>query len=120
MGLLSWSGCGSTICDGSRFGPDLDSVVVARQRDDEESLMVTDARALYDLFHRRSGPAGLCRRAQIDVSVMAASAQLLKAPVYWIPGVYMLADYLTKRVGNSTLMRKWTFRTPAKASQGSH
>ena len=110
----------STICDGSRFGPDLDSVVVARQRDDEESLMVTDARALYDLFHRRSGPAGLCRRAQIDVSVMAASAQLLKAPVYWIPGVYMLADYLTKRVGNSTLMRKWTFRTPAKASQGSH
>ena len=64
---------------------------------------ITDARALYDLFHRRSGAAGLCRRAQIDVSVMAASAQILN---YWIPGIYMLADCLTKRIGNSTLMRK--------------
>ena len=96
----------STICDGSRFGPDLDSVMIARQRDEEESVLITDARALYDLFHRRSGAAGLCRRAQIDVSVMAASAQILNAPIYWIPGIYMLADCLTKRVGNSTLMRK--------------
>ncbi|CAE7350344.1 RE1 [Symbiodinium sp. CCMP2592] len=96
----------STVCDGSRFGPDLDSVVIARQRDEEESIMITDARALYDLFHRRSGAAGLCRRAQIDVSVMAASAELLRASVYWVPGIYMLADCLTKRVGNSTLMRK--------------
>ena len=39
----------STICDGTRFGPDLDSVVVARKKDNEESFMVTDARALYDL-----------------------------------------------------------------------
>ena len=96
----------STICDGSRFGPDLDAVVIARQRDDEESFMVTDARALYDLFHRRSGAAGLCRRAQIDMAVMASSAQLMNAPVYWIPGIYMIADCLTKRAGNSTLMRK--------------
>ena len=81
-------------------------MVIARQRDDEESFMVTDARALYDLFHRRSGAAGLCRRAQIDMAVMASSAQLMNAPVYWIPGIYMIADCLTKRAGNSTLMRK--------------
>ena len=96
----------STICDCTRFGPDLDSVVIVRQKANEESFMITDARAPYDLFHSRSGAAGLCRRAQIDVSVMASSAQTMNAPVCWIPGVYMIADCLTKRVGNSTFMRK--------------
>ena len=62
----------STICDCTRFGPDLDSVVIVRQKANEESFMITDARAPYDLFHSRSGAAGLCRRAQIDVSVMAS------------------------------------------------
>ena len=79
---------------------------MARSQDDQESILITDARALYDLFHRRSGAAGLCRRAQIDVCVMASSASSLNAPVHWIPGAYMLADCLTKRVGNSSLMRK--------------
>ena len=32
-------------------------------------------------FHRRSGSAGLCRRAQIDVSVLAESARVLRADV---------------------------------------
>ena len=96
----------STVCDGSRFGPGLDSIMIVRQQDDAESILVTDARALYDLFHRRSGAAGLCRRAQIDVAVLAASAQTLQALVYWIPGTFMLADCLTKRVGNASLMRR--------------
>ena len=30
--------------------------------------------------------AGLCRRAQIDVAVLAASAQTLQALVYWVRG----------------------------------
>ena len=32
---------GSVIMDGSRFGPD-ESVAVIRQREDDESIMVTD------------------------------------------------------------------------------
>ncbi|CAE7348803.1 RE1, partial [Symbiodinium necroappetens] len=96
----------STICDGSRFGPGLDSIMIVRQQDDAESILVTDARALYDPCHRRSGAAGLCRRAQIDVAVLAASAQTLQALVFWVPGTFMLADCLTKRVGNASLMRK--------------
>ena len=96
----------STISDGTRFGPGLDSLMIVRQRDEAESILVTDARALYDLFHRRSGAAGLCRRAQIDVAVLAASAQVLNAQVFWVPGIFMIADCLTKKVGNATLMRK--------------
>ena len=67
-------------------------------------LAVTDARALYDLFHRRSGAAGLCRRAQLDVAVMSKSAEQLKTKICWIPGVNMPADCLTKRLGNSQLL----------------
>ena len=97
---------GSTTSDGTRYGPD-ESVAVVRQVDpSEESILVTDARALYDLFHRRSGSAGLCRRAQIDVSVLAESARVLKATVHWLPGLFMLSDCLTKRLGNAVLMRK--------------
>ena len=36
---------------------------------------------------------------------MAKSAELLCTKVHWIPGVYMLADSLTKRLGNGTLLR---------------
>ena len=96
----------STVSDGTRFGCD-ESVAVVRQLDPEDpTILVTDARALYDLFHRRSGAAGLCRRAQIDVSVMASSAKALLAEVHWLPGMYMLADSLTKRLGNAALMRR--------------
>ena len=56
-------------------------------------MVVTDARALYDL----------CRRAQLDVAVMARSAEALRTSVHWVPGMYMLADSLTKRLGNGTL-----------------
>ena len=97
---------GSTISDGSRYGPDQTIAVVRQVDPSEESILVTDARALYDLFHRRSGAAGLCRRAQIDVSVLAESARVLKATVHWLPGNFMVSDCLTKRLGNSALMRK--------------
>ncbi|OLQ05028.1 hypothetical protein AK812_SmicGene11763 [Symbiodinium microadriaticum] len=96
----------STVSDGTRFGVDESAVVVRQQDPDENTILVTDARALYDLFHRRSGAAGLCRRAQIHVSVMAASAKALRAEVHWLPGVHMLADCLTKRLGNAALMRR--------------
>ena len=95
---------GTTVCDGSRFSGD-ESVVVVRQSDDQESILVTDAKVLYDLFHRRSGSAGLDRRAQIDVSVMCHSARVLNSTIHWIPGHYMIADPLTKRLGNSKLLR---------------
>ena len=94
----------TSIADGTRFSNDV-SVAVVRQKDGDNSILVTDARALYDLFHRRSGAAGLCRRAQIDVAVMCKSASLLNASVYWVPGQYMLADPLTKKTGNSRLLR---------------
>ena len=72
---------------------------------------MTDAKALYDLLHRRSGNAGQDRRAQIDVSVIYTSAKLLNVTTYWVPGHIMIADPLTKRLGNSTLLR----RTMARA-----
>ena len=95
---------GTCVNDGSRYGND-ETIAVVRVRDDHDGAAVTDARALYDLFHRRSGSAGLCRRAQLDVAVMAKSAELLKTSVYWLPGQYMIADPLTKRLGNSALLR---------------
>ena len=82
----------TSIADGTRFSSDV-SIAVVRQRDEDSSILVTDARALYDLFHRRSGSAGLCRRAQIDVAVMCTSARQLNASVHWIPGLYMIADH---------------------------
>ena len=77
--------------DGSRYGDD-ETIAVVRVRDEDSGAAVTDARALYDLFHRRSGAAGLCRRAQLDVAVMSKSAELLKTSVRWLPGqsVYCL------------------------------
>ena len=43
---------GTAVTDGTRLSTD-ESVVVVRQSDDLESIMVTDAKALYDLFNRR-------------------------------------------------------------------
>jgi hypothetical protein len=48
-----------------------------------EMSNVTDAKALYDLLDRRSGNAGQCRRAQIDVAVICVSAKALKLTTYW-------------------------------------
>ena len=107
----------SSVMDGSRLG-DQQSVLVMRMREDEESIAaikiyddgrgahVTDSKALYDLLNRRSGNAGQCRRAQIDVAVICISAKLLRATTYWVPGSVMLADPLTKRLGNSILLRR--------------
>ena len=100
---------GTCVNDGSRYGDD-ETVAVIRVKDEEDSMAVTDARALYDLWHRRSGAAGLCRRAQLDVAVMRKSAEVLKTKLYWLPGEYMVADALTKRLGNSSLLR-WVMAT---------
>ena len=94
---------GTTVYDGARLSSD-ESIAIVRQNDeDEESILITDARALYDLFHRRSGSAGLDRR-QIDVAVICQSAKILNSKV-WTPGHFMLADPLTKRLSNSKLLR---------------
>ncbi|CAE7489950.1 GIP [Symbiodinium sp. CCMP2592] len=93
------------VMDASRYGPDLSAVAVRQPDPQDPTIMVTDARALYDLYNRRSGAAGLDRRAQIDVAVLATSAKVLGARVFWLPGLYMLADALTKRLGNSQLAR---------------
>ena len=80
--------------------------MAVRQADcEDETVLVTDARALYDLYQRRSGAAGLDRRAQIDVAVLVTSAKALNASIFWIPGTYMLADSTTKRLGNGQLTR---------------
>ena len=109
----------STVMDGSRFGDEQSVLVVREDEDDEiedvkairinddsESPHVTDAKALYDLLNRRSGNAGHCRRAQIDVAVICVSARILKVKTFWVPGSQMLADPLTKRLGNGTLLRE--------------
>ena len=74
--------------------------------DDDQGVHVTDAKALFDLLNRRSGNAGQCRRAQIDVAVICISARTLQVVTFWVPGSVMLADPLTKRLGNSALLRK--------------
>ena len=38
--------------------------------------------------------------------VMAKTAELLKMKVAWLPGERMLADPLTKRLGNNVQLRK--------------
>lgn len=82
----------SSVLDGTRLG-DQQSALVMRCPDDEEfsewaasiqivdnglGAHVTDAKALYDLLHRRSGNAGQDRRAQIDVAVICVSARALR------------------------------------------
>ena len=100
---------GTCVNDGTRYGED-ETIAVVRVKDEDDSMAVTDARALYDLWHRRSGAAGLCRRAQLDVAVMSKSAEVLKTKLYWLPGEYMIADALAKRLGNSSLLR-WVMMT---------
>ena len=63
----------ASVTDMTRYGPDESVVAVRQSENTDDTIMVTDARALYDLYQRRSGAAGLDRRAQIDVSVLAAS-----------------------------------------------
>ena len=95
---------GTCVSDGTRYGDD-ETIAVARMADDgDPTLGITDARALYDLFQRRSGAAGLCRRAQLDVAVMSKSAEVLRTKLFWIPGANMPSDCLAKRLGNATLM----------------
>ena len=107
----------TSVMDGTRLG-DEKSVLVMKMPEDEENVRaiqiyddgrgahVTDAKALFDLLSRRSGNAGQCRRAQIDVAVICVSAKALQVLTYWVPGTAMLADPLTKRLGNSALLRK--------------
>ena len=57
---MRWRSC---VNDGARYGND-ETIAVVRVRDDHQAAAVIDARALYDLFYRRSGAAGLCRRVQ--------------------------------------------------------
>ena len=109
----------SSVMDGTRFGEEQSVLVVRiedeeeeeqnvpaiRIKDESESPHVTDAKALYDLLNRRSGNAGHCRRAQIDVSVICVSARALRVTTFWVPGGFMLADPLTKRLGNGALLR---------------
>ena len=110
---------GTCVSDGTRYGED-ETVAVVRVNDDgDPTAGVTDARALYDLYHRRSGAAGLCRRAQLDVAVMSKSAEVLRTKVFWIPGANMPADCLTKRLGNSSLMRWLMANARYALTQGS-
>ena len=109
----------SVVTDGTRFGGEASALVVRlpdgeseaefvasiRVSDDSLGVHATDAKALYDLLNRRSGNAGHCRRAQIDVSVIYVSAKALNVVTYWVPGDSMLADPLTKRLGNGALLR---------------
>ena len=109
----------STVLDGSRLGSS-ESLMVVRLPEGEEpedvasirvidkmtGAHVTDAKALYDLLSRRSGNAGQDRRAQLDVAVICVSARALKCKTFWVPGQQMIADPLTKRLGNSALLRK--------------
>ena len=110
----------SSVLDGTRLG-DQQSALVMRCPDDKEfsewaasiqivdnglGAHVTDAKALYDLLHRRSGNAGQDRRAQIDVAVICVSARALRLTTFWVPGSAMIADPLTKRLGNGALLRR--------------
>eukprot|EP00435_Cladocopium_sp_Y103_P060316 s936_g22.t1 len=109
----------TSVLDGTRLG-DQQSALVMRCPDDKEfseralsikivdddlGAHVTDAKALYDLLNRRSGNAGQDRRAQIDVAVICVSARALRLTTFWAPGTAMIADPLTKRLGNSSLLR---------------
>ena len=107
----------SMVMDNRRFGDeqsalvmrepeDADAVASIRLCDEQQGIHVTDAKALFDLLSRRSGNAGHCRRAQIDVAVICVSAKTLRVKTFWVPGSVMIADPLTKRLGNSSLLRR--------------
>ena len=111
-------GPATCVMDGTRLGSEPSPMVVRLPEEEAEDVKsiricdkrsgihVTDAKALYDLLSRRSGNAGHDRRAQIDVAVIHVSARALGVTTFWVPGNLMIADPLTKRLGNSTLLRK--------------
>ena len=108
----------SSVLDGTRLCTSPSAMVLRLPEDEAEEVAsvrivdkltgvhVTDAKALYDLLSRRSGNAGQDRRAQLDVAVICVSARTLRCKTYWVPGPQMIADPLTKRLGNSALLRK--------------
>ena len=108
----------SNVMDGTRLGDQESALVVRLPEEEDEQVRsirvidegtgahVTDAKALFDLLSRRSGNAGHDRRAQVDVAVIFVSARALKVKTFWVPGSEMLADPLTKRLGNSSLLRR--------------
>eukprot|EP00913_Durusdinium_trenchii_P022711 g21330.t1 len=71
-----------------------------------EALAMDDALAeiewLRAFWHEVMDPASTV----IDVAVIHVSAAALRVKTFWVPGTQMLADPLTKRLGNSALLRK--------------
>ena len=92
--------------DLDRYGNQESVITLRLPESDDQSIIVTDARALFDHLQRQSGSsAGQDRRAQVDAAVIAASLRSLTCKTFWVPGDWMLADPLTKKLGNSTLLR---------------
>ena len=92
--------------DLDRYGSQESVITIRLPESDDQSIIVTDARALFDHLQRQSGSsAGQDRRAQVDAAVIAASLRSLACKTSWVPGDWMLADPLTKKLGNSTLLR---------------
>ena len=96
--------CDYCLHDLDRYGSQESVITVRLPEDDDQSIIVTDA--LFDHLRRQSGSsAGQDRRAQVDAAVIAASLRSLSCKTFWVPGDWMLADPLTKKLGNSTLLR---------------
>ena len=93
--------------ESSRLGSQESYVVVRRLGPEMPSFAVTDARGLYDHLGRPSGATGSSsdRRSKIDISVLSQSMKAVNGQITWLPNEIMVSDCLTKKTGNSALLR---------------
>ena len=90
-----------------RYGPGESVVVVRRLGEELPSYSTIDARGLYDHLARPSGSTGSSsdRRTKVDIGVICESLRSVSGSVHWLPNQIMIADCLTKKSGNTALMR---------------
>ena len=78
-------------------------------------VAVTDSKSLYDTMVKVSNTSAHIedKRTAIDVTILKDDLRRTQGQVRWIPGDYMLADALTKRMSaqvlrNVMLHGKWS------------
>eukprot|EP00971_Amphidinium_carterae_P031812 626637-Amphidinium_carterae.1 len=89
--------CGAHIVQGRMIGHMVKTQVIGRR----PSSVVTDAKSLFDQLSKESSTATLAdKRCAVELAAIRQTLDLLKTRVRWVPHHRMIADALTKRVGN--------------------
>ena len=74
-------------------------------------VAITDSKSLYDTLVKlgNAGSRIEDKRTAIDVTLLRSDMSSTQGQVRWVPGEYMIADSLTKRMSSETLKRLMRF-----------